>query len=66
MFKHLQHVNMGYFEHMYHAMHFCILSARAACYFFLHGMYPDIFVFSGSGQIEVLAKLLEERKIEKR
>jgi hypothetical protein len=65
MFNHLLHVDKGYFEHMYHAMHFCALSARAAFYFFFHGLYPDVFVSSGSQQIQELADLLEKMKTSK-
>lgn len=64
-FKHLKEVDNGYFEHMYRAMHFSMLAARAAFYFFVHGLYPDVFVSSGSEQIAELEKRLEQSKLEK-
>jgi hypothetical protein len=58
MFKHLQEVRQGYFEHFLNAMSYCLLSLTASFYFFIHAIWPDAFEFNGSRQILYLSELL--------
>jgi hypothetical protein len=54
MFTHLKQINKGYVEHFLHAMSYCFISLSASFYFFIHAIYPDVFVFDGSKQIRYL------------
>ena len=58
MFKHLERINKGYFEHFFHAMSYCFISLSASFYFFIHAIYPDVFEFDGSRQIRYLNEVL--------
>lgn len=58
MFKHLERINKRYVEHFVHAMSYCFISLSASFYFFIHGIYPDVFEFDGSKQIRYLNELL--------
>jgi hypothetical protein len=58
MFKHLERINKGYFEHFFHAMSYCFISLSASFYFFIHAIYPDVFEFDGSRQIKYLNEIL--------
>jgi hypothetical protein len=58
MFKHLERINKGYFEHFVHAMSYCFISLSASFYFFIHAIYPDVFEFDGSRQIRYLNEVL--------
>ena len=58
MFKHLERINKGYFEHFFHAMSYCFISLSASFYFFIHAIYPDVFESDGSKQIRYLNELL--------
>ena len=52
--NHLQERNMTYFEHMFGAFYFSLLSLLASIVFFIHGLIPDIFTESGSSIIRIL------------
>jgi len=50
-FKHLEDVKQTYFEHFRDALYYSFLSLQASVYFLIHGVYPDIFIKSGSATI---------------
>jgi len=50
-FKHLEDVKQAYFEHFSDALYYSFLSLQASIYFLIHGIYPDIFIKSGSNTI---------------
>ena len=60
-FKHLDDVKQTYTEHFLDSFHYFFTSLKASLYFLIHGMYPDIFITSGSTQIRLLYKEIEEK-----
>ena len=50
-FVHLEDVKQTYFEHLKDALYYSFASLRASIYFLFHGIYPDIFITSGSSTI---------------
>jgi hypothetical protein len=50
-FIHLEDVKQTYFEHFKDALYYSFASLRASIYFLIHGIYPDIFITSGSSTI---------------
>lgn len=59
--KHLKEKKLGYFKHMKHAFKLSIESLKATLYFFIHGIYPDVFKTSGS---EKILKIVKDLNIE--
>jgi hypothetical protein len=57
-FIHLKNVNQTYIEHFYDAMNFSFMSLRASFYFFIHAIWPDLFLTNGSKQIEKLHNII--------
>jgi hypothetical protein len=53
-FKHLKYVKQGYFEHLFDSLYYSITSLKASIYFFINGLYPDLFEFNGSNEIQNL------------
>lgn len=49
--KHLTDVRQGYFEHMRDAWTYSFQSIIGGFAFFVHGLFPDAFVKTGSGYI---------------
>lgn len=50
-FKHLQIINQTYCCHFCDCMCYSWSSLKSSFYFFLHGIYPDIFQHNGSETI---------------
>jgi hypothetical protein len=61
-FTHLKHVKQTYFEHFMHAFSYSCRAFKAGCYFFAHALWPDIFEFDGSREIEDLNSILIYRR----
>jgi|LauGreDrversion4_2_1035121.scaffolds.fasta_scaffold187137_1 hypothetical protein len=62
MFSHLTLVNQTYFEHFFDAMLFSFIAFKAFFYFFVHALWPDVFEFNGSREIEYLNNLLLSKR----
>lgn len=62
-FKHLQQLKQNYFNHFYDALKYSILSLRASYYFFIHALYPDVYVTNGSETIDFIKKLIDYKKL---
>ena len=62
MFNHLTQKNMTYFEHMFGAFYFSLLSLQASVAFFIHGLIPDIFTETGSSIIRNLDSFFPHQK----
>lgn len=59
--KHLEFAKQGYFEHMRDAWFFSAASLTASFCFFIHGLIPDAFSFTGSALIQSLNRRIEEK-----
>jgi hypothetical protein len=53
---HLKSVNEGYWQHMRHAFSFSFSLFRASLACFFHGVFPFLFVNSGSKAVKALHK----------
>ncbi len=63
IFNHLQDVNQTYFEHFRDTLCYSYLSLRACIFFLIHGIYPDIFIKSGSTTIHnINEKIIKKYK----
>jgi hypothetical protein len=51
---HLENINMSYFEHMIQAFSYSIEAFKASIILFIHGLFPDIYVYEGSKTIHNL------------
>jgi hypothetical protein len=47
-FQHLREKRLSYCEHLTHAFYYSFASCKAAVFFFIHGLYPDVFETAGS------------------
>ena len=61
-FKHLQQVKQNYFRHFYDALKYSMLSLKASYYFFIHAIYPDVYITSGSETIDFIKKHIDFKK----
>ncbi len=57
-FKHLQDVNMNYFEHMLMSLHYAIILILSGCKALIHAFMPDIFSSSTGDCIKKISMLL--------
>lgn len=48
MFRHLKEENITYILHFKRAISMSYKSLKASVCFFIHGIYPDIFSYTGS------------------
>jgi hypothetical protein len=53
---HLDDVRMSYITHLKHSLYYSFESCSSGIIFFIHGLYPDIFVTAGSTKISNLNK----------
>lgn len=58
--SHLDDVNMSYFEHLIGAFNYSFISCKASMIFFIHGIFPDCFVVTGSTMIKQLNDHLQK------
>lgn len=61
-FKHLNLVKQTYFEHFFDAISYSYMASKASFYFLIHSLWPDLFEFDGSKQIEKLNAILVHKK----
>ncbi len=61
-FIHLKYVKQTYSEHFCDAMLFSFIAFKAFFYFFVHALWPDLFEFNGSREIEQLNNLLMTKR----
>lgn len=57
-FNHLKYVKQTYLEHFFDAFSYSCRCFRAGFYFFIHSLWPDLFEFNGSREIEELNAIL--------
>lgn len=50
-FLHLKLINQSYLDHFNDAMYYSFISLRSSFYFFVHAIWPDLFVTDGSREI---------------
>ena len=63
-FKHLEDIKQTYFEHFKDAFYYSFFSFQAGIYFLIHGLYPDIFIKSGSTAIfNINGQIIEKYKL---
>jgi len=62
MFTHLNRVKQDYWSHCFDAMSYSFIAFKASFYFFVHSIYPDLFEFDGSREIENLNSILISKK----
>ena len=60
-FLHLKKAEQTYFEHLKDSIYFSFISLKASFYFLFHGIYPDIFEYSGSTQIKLLMEKINTK-----
>lgn len=61
-FHHLKELNVSYTTHFKHSMYYSFTSLKSSYYFFIHAVYPDIYVTDGSETITKLHKVISENK----
>lgn len=61
-FNHLSDLNVSYTTHFKHSMYYSIMSLKSSYYFFIHALYPDVYVTSGSDTIKKLHNIISENK----
>lgn len=60
-FNHLEQVGQTYYEHFVDSISFSFNSFKASFFFLFHAFYPDIFVKSGSNQINYLHNKIQNK-----
>jgi len=60
-FKHLSFVKQSYLDHFRDAIYYSSVSFRASFYFFIHALYPDFFIHSGSNAVISLATTIKNK-----
>lgn len=63
-FIHLKYVKQTYSEHFFDAMLFSLIALKASFYFFVHALWPDVFEFNGSIELEKLNQILISKRRE--
>ncbi len=58
---HLEDIKMNYFTHFKHSITYSLESCCAGVVFFIHGLFPNTFIATGSSKIRNLHKLIENR-----
>lgn len=58
---HLDDIQMDYFTHLKHSFTYSLGSCCAGIIFFIHGIFPNILVSTGSTKIRILNKQLENQ-----
>ena len=57
-FKHLGALNMTYIKHLKMSMNYSFYSLKSSYYFFIHALYPDIYLQDGSKNIHNLSNVI--------
>ena len=55
---HLTRVKQDYWSHFFDAMLYSFIALKAFFYFFVHAIFPDLFEFDGSREIQKLNDIL--------
>lgn len=63
-FVHLNHLNVSYTKHFKHSICYSLMSLKCSYYFFIHALYPDVYVTSGSDTIKKLHNIISDNKKE--
>lgn len=58
-FNHLEAVGQTYTSHFSDSMSYSFESLKSAFYFFIHAIYPDVFIKAGSSTILNLSENIE-------
>ena len=62
MSNHLKDINMKYFEHMFCAAGFALKLFKAAAILFIHSLFPNVFVTTGSEIVNEVHKKMNEHQ----
>lgn len=60
-FKHLAFANQSYFQHFRDAIKYSYMSFKASFCFFVHSIWPDIYIKSGSEIVHELSDIIKEK-----
>lgn len=60
-FKHLSFANQSYFQHFCDAIKYSFMSFKASFCFFVHSIWPDIYIKSGSEIVHELSGIIKEK-----
>jgi len=60
-FNHLHFIGQTYTEHFSDSMNYSWISLKSSFYFFVHAIYPDIFITSGSKNILNLSHIIQKK-----
>lgn len=60
-FKHLSFANQSYFQHFCDAIKYSSMSFKASFCFFVHSIWPDIYIKSGSEIVHELSGIIKEK-----
>ena len=52
--SHLDNIGLSYYDHLKGAFIFSYLSLKASIVFFIHGLFPNYFIYTGSDIILLL------------
>jgi hypothetical protein len=62
MFSHLTRVKQDYWSHCFDAISYSLIALKSSIYFFVHAIFPDLFEFDGSREIQKLNTILVNKK----
>jgi hypothetical protein len=60
-FNHLEYAGQTYTEHLDDSMKYSWISFKSSFYFFIHGIYPDVFQTKGSNTIIDLHSVIKDK-----
>lgn len=60
-FNHLNEVDQDYWAHFRDSIKYCGMSLKSAFFFFIHSMWPDLFIKNGSETILELSNIITEK-----
>lgn len=60
-FKHLSFANQTYFQHFCDSIKYSSMSFKASFCFFVHSIWPDIYIKSGSQIVHELSGIIREK-----
>ena len=61
MSLHLQFAKQTYIGHLKDSFYYSFRSFKASFYFFIHGIFPDIYTYTGSEEIYDLNNIIIEK-----
>jgi hypothetical protein len=60
-FKHLDENDQTYFEHFKESIYYSYISFKSSMCFLIHAFWPDLYVKSGSSNINKLDKQIKQK-----